>query len=373
VNQEKTHDLLARLIDRIATNSNDQAAEMMTEESADFLSAERAARERQQFFLDTPQVIGFAGQVATPGSFMTATVMNIPVVVTRDEKNVLRAMINACGHRGARVAFGEGVGRRFTCRSHGWTYNARGELLARPKADCFDAPDERLQLTQLPVSDRGGLLVVGLDPAMPQQRVDEHLAEIEDELVGCGLESMRTLETRRFEVRANWKLVAALSYESYHFSTLHRDTVAQWFAPNAVHDFFGKHSRWAFALLGTEQLAQKDRAEWPDTVPGAVSHALFPGTILITTPTDAQILRGEPGPTPDTSVVQMIGGYRDEAQLEQSRAGWALGIKAFEGEDLPAAEESQRGLAGGRDRLLIGRNEPVVQFWHQQWRNALKD
>ena len=345
----------------------------MTEDVPDFLSTERAARERQQFFLDTPQVIGFAGQVARPGSFMTATVMDRPILVTRDEQHVLHAMVNACAHRGARVAYGEGVGRRFTCRSHGWTYNARGELLARPKAECFDAPDGGLSLIRLPVSDRSGLVVVGLNPDMPQSRVDQHLVDIESQFSGFGFREMHTLETRRFEVRANWKLVAALSYESYHFATLHRDTVAKWFAPHAVHDFFGAHSRWAFARLGTDQLRDLDRSKWPDTIPGAVSHALFPGTILIGTPTDAQLLRGEPGPTPDTSVVYMTGGYRDPAQLEQSRAGWALGIQAFEGEDLPAAEDSQRGLSAGRTRLLIGRNEPVVQFWHLQWRRALGD
>ena len=116
MNKAQTHQLLARLIDRIATQSSDQADAMMTEDVPDFLSTERAARERQQFFLDTPQVIGFAGQVARPGSFMTATVMDRPILVTRDEQHVLHAMVNACAHRGARVAYGEGVGRRFTCR-----------------------------------------------------------------------------------------------------------------------------------------------------------------------------------------------------------------------------------------------------------------
>jgi hypothetical protein len=38
-------------------------------------------------------------------------------------------------------------------------------------------------------------------------------------------------------------------------------------------------------------------------------------------------------------------------------------------EDLPVAEQCQRGLAGARD-LLLGRNEPLLQFWHRLWDEA---
>lgn len=363
--------LTARLAEHIARGTADEAQSMMTEDVADFLSPERFEREKQRLFRGTPQVIGFAGELAAPNSWLTAEVAGVPVLVTRDEEGGLHAVLNACAHRGARVAHGRGTGRRFTCRSHGWTFDGRGGLLARPRGECFDAPDANTRLTRLPVSDRSGLIVVGLDPAMPQSVVDSHLADIEPQFAGFGFREMRPLDTRRFEVQANWKLVAALSYESYHFATLHRDTVATWFEPNAVHDFFGRHSRWAFARKGTEQLLEQDRSTWPEAVPGAVSHQLFPGTVLIANPNDAQIIRGEPGPTPGTSVAWLIGGWRNPDKLEESRAAFEFGAQAFETEDLPAAVESQRGLAAGRPVLYIGRNEPVVQFWHRLWREAV--
>jgi phenylpropionate dioxygenase-like ring-hydroxylating dioxygenase large terminal subunit len=370
---EQARALTARLATRIATNTGDEAPSMLVEDVADFLSRERAERERRRFFRETPQVAGFAGELAEPHSWLTAEIAGVPVLITRDGGGGLHALLNACAHRGALVATGRGSGRRFTCRTHGWTYDGSGALFARPRSECFDPPDGRTNLTRLPVSDRSGLVVVGLDSAMSQSVVDTHLIDIESHLAGFDFRAMRAIGTHRFEVKANWKLVAALSYESYHFATLHRDTVATWFAPNAVHDFFGRHSRWAFARRGTEQLLDRDRTTWPESVPGAVSHALFPGTVLITTPDDAQIIRGEPGPTPDTSVVWLIGGYRDPRKLEESRAAFEFGLKAFETEDLPAAEESQRGLAAGRPTLLVGRNEPVVQFWHRLWRDALGD
>lgn len=371
MNREQTHDLLARLIARISSNTQDEAENMLVEDVNDFLSPQRFARERQQFFLDSPQVIGFAGEVKEPGSFITTEVMGVPVIVAREQDGSLHAMVNACAHRGARVAHGCGNKTTLTCKFHGWSYRHNGELHGRPQAAAFDTADQRCRLKKLPVSERSGLIVVSINPATPQDVVDNHLTGIEDQFSGFGFRDMHTLETRRFEVKANWKIIAALSYESYHFATLHRDSVAQWLKPNCVHDFFGQHSRWSFAMKGTEKLATKERAQWPDTIPGAVSHALFPGTVVITNPEDAQIIRTEPGATPDTAVVYYSGVCRHKDKMESSLAAYDFGGKAFENEDLPAAIECQQGLLAGREQLFIGRNEPVVQFWHRLWRSRL--
>ncbi len=374
MNRDNTISLIKRLVQRIDTNTTDEAPDMMTESVADFLSPQRFSRERQQFFLDSPQVIGFAGEVKEPGSYITTETMGIPIVVTRDSDGQLRAFINACAHRGAKVAHGCGNKQRFTCKFHGWTYSLNGELYGRPQDACFDKADKYCGLKPLPVSDISGLIVIGLNPDMPQAVVDNHLADIQDQFVGFGFHEMYSLETRRFEVKANWKIIAALSYESYHFATLHRDSVAQWLRPNAVYDTFNnKHSRWSFAMKGTEKLKDKDTAEWPDAVPGAVSHALFPGTVVITNPEDAQIIRTEPGNSVGTSIVYYTGVCRHKEKMEASRAAYDFGGQAFEQEDLPAAIECQQGLTTGRDTIYIVKNEPVVQFWHRQWRERLRN
>ena len=373
MNTEETQSLIQRLIHRIDSNTTDEVTEMMTESVADFLCPTRFARERKQFFLDTPQVIGFAGEVKEPGSFLTADVIGIPVLVTRDDTGTLRAFVNACAHRGAKVVHGCGNKARLTCKFHGWTYSLDGSLYGRPQEQCFDAASPDCRLKSLPVSDRSGLIVVSTSSATPQSVVDNHLIDIQDQFSGFGFHDMHSLETRRFEVKANWKIIAALSYESYHFNTLHRDSIAQWLRPNAVFDTFNnKHSRWAFAMKGTEKLKGKDRTQWPTSVPGAVSHALFPGTIVITNPEDAQIIRTEPGATVDTAIVYYTGVCRHKEKMADSLAAYDFGGKAFENEDLPAAIECQAGLAAGREHILIGRNEPVVQFWHKVWRQALQ-
>jgi len=373
LNQQITLNLIKRLIDHVEKNTSDDAKESMTEPADFFLCPQRFAKERQQFFFETPQVIGFAGEVQEPNSYATYEVMGIPILITRDEKGVLRAFVNACAHKGARVAENRGTRPRHTCKFHGWTYSSNGCLFGRPQENCFAADKEQRGLTALPISDKAGMLVVGLNPNMPQSLVDNHLSEIAEQLAGFELHKMHFLETRRYEVNANWKLIAGLSYESYHFATLHRDSVASWLKANYVADFFGKHSRWSFPLIGIEKLKNKPEEKWPRFVPGAVSHAFFPGTVMITNPEDAQLIRTEPSETPGNSIVYYTGVFRNEQKRVESYAAYDFGGKAFENEDLIAAIECQQGINAAKKDFPIGRNESVVQFWHKQWRTLLKE
>ena len=370
---EETRGLIARLIERAAEGSLDMAEAPMAEDTADFLSPDRFERERRQFFLDTPQVIGFAGEARTPGSHVAVEVAGVPVLVTRDAAGELRAFVNACAHRGARIAQGHGSGQRLTCGFHGWTYALDGHLAGRRADDCFEPAADGCALVGLPVSDRSGLLVVGLHPGVAQAQVDEHLADIEGHFAGFGFDRLEHLETRRFEVEANWKLIAALSMESYHFLTLHRETVGTMFRGDSVADAFGRHSRWAFALTGTEELGAKDPAEWPAQVPGAINHCLFPGTVVITSPGGMQIIRSEPGRTVGQSVVHYHGAFDPAMPREAAQGAYDFGGNAFEHEDLVAAVQCQKGLAAGGLPIQIGRNEPMVQFWHRAWREHLRE
>ena len=372
MNKIKTHELIARLIERVMSDTSDQMANPAIESSLMYTDVERFQRERELLFFDTPQVIAFAGEIAENNSYLTAECMGIPIVVTRDAQGQLRAFINACGHRGAKVAEGCGARKRLTCGFHGWSYDLNGKLAARPKEECFASDKSQCALVALPVSDCSGMLVVGLRPQIDQARVDHALDDITAEFEGFGFKHLHTLETRRYEVAANWKLVVSLSHEGYHFANLHRKSLAPLMTSHAVVDEFGLHTRWAFALRGIEKLLDKPREQWPQRLPGAINHTVFPGTVIVVNPGDAQIIRVEPGEKPDTSVVYYSGVYADLNKRDESLQTYSFGGDIFADEDLPAAEQCQQGLAAtGRD-VIIGKNEPVVQMWHRRWDEKLK-
>ena len=56
--------LMSRLIDHIVNDSSDEYKNSITEPASFFTDPERFEKERQQFFLDTPQLIGFSGSVS---------------------------------------------------------------------------------------------------------------------------------------------------------------------------------------------------------------------------------------------------------------------------------------------------------------------
>jgi len=365
-----------RLIDHVIKDTTDLAEAPMVEPAEHYLDPERWEAERQQFFFDTPQAIAFAGEVAEPGSFLTADVMGVPVVVARDTQGALRAFLNVCTHRGARVAEGCGKGARFVCRFHGWSYGLDGKLAGRGRAQDFEPDRLSTGLQQLPVSDRGGIIVVGVRPEMGQLRVEHAIDDIIPSFEGYDLGNTQLVGADRFAVAANWKLVVNLSHEGYHFPTLHRDSVAPMLTGHGAVDEFGLHSRWAFPFRGIENLRDKERSEWPSTPPAAVNHTIFPGTVIVANGGNAQMIRVEPGESPGTSLIffsSVCTRAPDGAGVSDAEYGtYEFGRNIFRDEDLPAAVECQRGIASRRQGIVIGRNESVVQMWHRRWVDELE-
>jgi phenylpropionate dioxygenase-like ring-hydroxylating dioxygenase large terminal subunit len=362
-----------RLLRNLLDGTTDAAEGEMAVPASAFCCPERFALERDRLFLQVPQPVAFSAEIPTPGSYLALDVMTIPVLLARDAEGELRAFVNSCSHRGAQVARGSGTTRHLVCPFHGWAYGPDGRLQGRPGDRYFSTPASACNLAPLPVAEKYGVVMIGIGPHMPQSDVDCALDEIGPDLDSLCLNTCVALDRRQFDVGANWKLVNDLSLESYHFRTLHRDSVAQVLADNAVIDTYNRHSRWAFPLTTIAQLADVPEAEWPDTLQGSCTYTLYPGVMLIVNETGAQMIRAEPGAHPGESRVCYIGVRRPELEQQAAQRAFDFGGEVFEGEDLPVAEQCQRGIAAGGRDLLLGRNEPLLQFWHGLWAEAIRE
>jgi carnitine monooxygenase subunit len=367
VNRTSTLKLTRRLVDHVRADTTDSAIDAWALPAEHFLDEERWRSERDQFFLKTPQPIGFAGEVSEPGSVMTCEVMGVPVVVTRDRDGELRAFLNVCAHRGARVAVGCGPRARLVCRFHGWSYGLDGQLAGRGRSAAFEPDRVPTGLQPLPVTERGGILVVGVGSEIDPDRVEGALADISSQFEGLGFDHMRRIGAERIEVEASWKLVVSLSHEGYHFQTLHRDSLAPMMTGHGAVDEFGLHTRWAFPMRGIEALHEKPESDWPSLPQAALVHTLYPGTVVVANGGNAQMIRVEPGDRPGSSVVHFSSVADPEEALTASRETYESGLAIFENEDLPIAVECQRGIETARRPVVFGQNEPVVQMWHRRW------
>ena len=359
-----------RLLHNLVSDSTDTAAGEMRLPAETFCCPRRLAREREHLFTRVPQPVAFSAEIAAPGSFMALDVLDTPVLLTRDGAGDLYAFINSCAHRGAALTSGSGRRGRLVCPFHGWTYGLDGRLASRPGDAYFSTPAEECSLHPLPVSEKYGLVVVGTSSSLSADQVDTALDEIGPELASFALHTYRPIERRQLNVEANWKLVTDLSLESYHFRSLHRDSVARVLAPNAIVDTWSRHSRWAFPLTTIRRLEDLDESLWPDSIEGSCTYTLYPGVMVIVNALGAQMIRAEPGDTPGHSRVIYAGVARGDCDLEEARQAYDFGGDVFAGEDLPIAGQCQRGLVASQRDLLLGRNEPLLQFWHALWRAA---
>ncbi|MCB5907765.1 aromatic ring-hydroxylating oxygenase subunit alpha [Streptomyces pinistramenti] len=164
-----------------------------------------------------------------PGAFRTVQVGGESILITRNRRGELRAFLNICRHRGARLCTEEAgeVRRSLQCPYHAWTYDLDGRLTAAPN------------LRKMPDIDRTerGLIGVHLREWLGYAWVclADEPPSFEDTVIGAAVERLgdaaaldryRTedlaLGTRlTYDVRANWKLLIENFMECYHCATIH--------------------------------------------------------------------------------------------------------------------------------------------------------
>ena len=178
--------------------------------------------ENERIFERSWQFVGWLGKLDSPGSLVTTTLGRIPVVVVRGEDGELRALVNVCRHRGSELV-GDAQGRRKTlqCRYHAWTYNLDGSLRKAPRLHESDHADPALALEQLRLETVGPFVFVS---ASGETESLATLAGAWPELLaesGVDHANLVLRESRTYDVKANWKILAENFLECYHCPVSH--------------------------------------------------------------------------------------------------------------------------------------------------------
>lgn len=353
-------DLTRRVLKHFENDTLDIADDVWREPRGAYVDRERFEADLQML-RSVPHVIGWTGEVATPGAYTTKDVMGVPVLVVRGKDGVLRAFLNGCAHRGAQVADDCGTTRMFQCPYHGWAYGLDGRLTGAPARKMFSGALDGRGLTPLPVSEQAGLIVVGLSAEVD---VSMALDGVSVPLSDYGFDHNHHAETRRFDIACNWKLAVDVNFEGYHFPYVHADNLDLLASNNSVYDIYGRDIRWAFPFRDIVQYRDTPEADWPDQFFGTVVYGLFPSCVLILAPGTSQMLRAYPGASPGETVLYLSIGAPKEITTDEERAWYKMGIdgaaQVLDGQDFPMAAACQRGLEAGVDHVVFGRNEPLL-------------
>jgi glycine betaine catabolism A len=158
-------------------------------------------------------------ELERPGSYLTLQIGDYPVLLVRGRDGVIRAFLNNCRHRGARICPDErGVASKLVCPYHQWTYELDGKLFAaRQMGETFD----RRQFSLRPVhcTSVAGYIFICLAAEAPDFEATRQ--RIEPYLLPHRLDQARVAFESTIVEEGNWKLVWENNRECYHCARNH--------------------------------------------------------------------------------------------------------------------------------------------------------
>ncbi len=370
-----------KLFTYLETRTTAMADGVYRNEVGDYTCPKQLACEREVFFKRGPLNIGLSCLLPSAGDFMTHDYSGVPILLVRHEDGSLRAFLNVCRHRGARLANGCGRNARgFSCPYHGWSYGIDGRLLSRPDERSFaEISKSALGLRELPVVEKYGMIWLSPTPGASFD-IDALLGGLERDLAAYGLEAYHHYETRMLNGRINWKIVVDTFLESYHLGVLHTQTVDPIFHPNlATFDAFGRNLRMIGARRTIEELRNVPETQWYLFPYSVIICVLFPNTVFAMQGDHLETWHVFPaGDGPDESVMYVSLYTPAAAATDSARQHWDrnmdLLMATVAKEDFPLSEGIQRGFySGAQDEVLFGRNEPSLQHFHKSVKAALAE
>jgi phenylpropionate dioxygenase-like ring-hydroxylating dioxygenase large terminal subunit len=172
--------------------------------------------------------------LAAPGAFRTCQAGRESVLCVRGADDQVRAFLNICRHRGARLCPAESgeVKRYLRCAYHSWSYALDGTLAGAPNLGPLRGIDpERYGLVPVAAREWLGYLWVCLadkPPSFEQTVIGAVTLRLGDPAaIGrYGIDHLALAHRISYDVRANWKLIIENFMECYHCASIHPELTA---------------------------------------------------------------------------------------------------------------------------------------------------
>jgi len=355
---------------------NDRDIDEMGEESWEtdigrFTDKARFDLEKQEFFLKRPQLIAYSADFPENGDYYTTDIAGKPIILVRNKDGEAKAFLNACRHRGVKLAEGCGNAKGFTCPYHGWTYSNDGELISVPSRSAFDA--EQLVnrgLIELPLVEKHGVVLVHPYPNGHVDYDEFFGPDMGGIIADYKLEDFRLVGEYRAPARINWKHAVDGGLEGYHVPFLHPNTVGPMTLRQFMHLDFGLHQTLVSPQMSILDLKDKPEAEWPEDLPFGFTNAVFPNTVVGGSRHIMFFQRSEPGEVPGTCtyIFRTYGPHANRTEETDKMAQFMsdLLLKVSLEEDMVIQTSAQIQMESGAvPSIILGRREVNLVRMHQ--------
>lgn len=322
------------------------------------------ARERRLMFVNSWHYVGNINDLPRLGSAHPVDVAGVPIVLTRDAEDEVRALVNVCAHRGTIVCSAPEQRDSLMCPYHAWRYELDGSLRSAPRSDreaAFDPSSHGLDIVR--TGRWGPFLFVALtDGALP---FDEWIAEVPDQIAKCGIDVDALVHNERWTttLKTNWKVSVENFLECYHCRIAHPafskaiDTGPDEYiletAPTYSSQFGPVREKWSGEF---DPRGPIERGQF---------HLLYPNTAINIFPGHPNMSIGPVWPTGPTTTYRMLDYFFGPDVGEE----WIEDMMKFDAqvgaEDTILVEQMQRGLNARPDRrgtLFVDSEKLIAHF-----------
>lgn len=345
-----------------------------------YYDPERFEKEKALIFRRLPLLLAASAELPEPGDYKAMDAVGVQVLITRTQAGEVRAFVNMCSHRGAKLTTEScGNAHRFTCPYHAWTYSPEGDLVAIYAEEQFgDLDKSEHSLTPLPCLEKAGLIWVTLDPASTLD-INDFLSGYDSLLNEFGFDQWYYHSTQRVE-GPNWKVAYDGYLDYYHLPILHRETFGTEIGNQANYYSWGPHTRMGRPTTAWEEYEDQADDDWPSeqllngvwTVFPHISIASFSGggrSVMV-----SQLFPGDsPGESYTNQIFLMEQKPATEEIDQEAKEQFKFLEYVVQEEDYATGIALQKNLPVGAKRyVMFGKNERGGQEFHG-WVDRLLD
>lgn len=370
-------EIIREILDLNAKGTTHMLPTVMQNPVTNYTDPKQLEQEIDILFRRFPIIIAHVSELSEVGDFLTHDDTGVPILVTRTQEGRIKAFLNVCRHRGARLQDKPcGKVRAFSCPYHAWTYGLDGKLRGMPQPFGFDNVDRSaLGLVELPAFEHFGM--VWVVPSVQPKEIDlkAWVAPMEEQLSGLDLGGHVIYERWSLNRKMSWRLALEGFQESYHFCSAHKNTACAGYLDNqSVHLNFNPHVRHAVPLPGALQLRDQDPEAWEYRPNFMTQNYIFPAN-FVQVMTDHVYVHTIIPTGPGTCVFQCMMLIPEPPQSEKAERYWRKNydlIRVVFDEDFVIGEGIQKGLeTGANQSFIFGKYECGLHFGQKAIDDAL--
>ena len=378
MNSQEEIEIIRTVLSYCETGATHMEPTVIQNPVSHYTASERLQQEIDVLFRQFPIIAGHSSQLSEAGDFLTHDDTGVPLLLTRNRENQVRAFINVCRHRGARVAsepFGQA--NTFACPYHGWTYDLNGQLRGMRQPEGFgDLIKTDYGLVEVPAFERFGLVWVRPSPAPQPVDIDAWLAPMAEQLGSINLADHSLYKEWTLERNMHWRIALEGFQESYHFCTAHKDTACSTYLDNqSVFIDQYPHVRHAVPLARIKELQGQSETAWYYRANFMTQNYLFPCN-FVQVMTDHVYIHSILPTGIDSCVFKCQMLIPEPARTEKAKKYWDANynvVRTVFEEDFIIGEGIQRGFAAHANTdFLIGRYETGLQLGRRALEDALQ-